>query len=155
MQRDVLCNMNTEVEFILSSEDANAPYSWEDVENIYTSNRETLYTFIEESLDAEEVREILEEFGEESLNDVEISDLQRYLEDAHRFETEPAEIFEWWRVSSWLCEKLEQHGECVIADYNIWGRCTSGQAILLDPVISEIAEEMEILDGMESDWGTK
>lgn len=54
------------------------------------------------------------------------------------------EIYEWWLVSGWLADQLREHGEhvpegdCV---QDVWGRTCSGQAILLDGVIREIAAE--------------
>ena len=66
------------------------------------------------------------------------------------------EALEHWAVSKWFGEQLQKHGEMVIFDFldfnAIWGRTTSGQAILLDNVVSEIAEEMEILEGMRNSW---
>ena len=72
-------------------------------------------------------------------------------------ESEPQEIFEWWIVSKWLAQKLSAKGEPVLEWGNnwYWGRTCSGQAILLDGVISEICEEMEILEGQRKDWGKK
>lgn len=69
-------------------------------------------------------------------------------------DTEPQEVYEWWIVSSWLGEKLKDHGEVVLERWGgwIWGRCTSGQAILLDDVISDICCEMGILEGQSYDW---
>ena len=65
-------------------------------------------------------------------------------------DTEPQEIYEYWLVTEWLGEKLRKHGEPVFERWGgwIWGRCCTGQAIMLDYVISEIAYGMEILDGM-------
>ncbi len=54
------------------------------------------------------------------------------------FEKEPLEH---WLVSSWLSQKLQEHGETVIEDFyglTIWCRCCSGQAIHCDWVIQEI-----------------
>ena len=65
------------------------------------------------------------------------------------------EVFEHWLVSNWLADKLEEHGEKVLRDFfglTVWCRCTTGQAILLDGVISRIAEEMEILEGQANEW---
>jgi hypothetical protein len=62
------------------------------------------------------------------------------------------EIYEWWICSDWLIEKLEAKGEPVIKHENLWGRTTTGQAILLDDVISEIAHDLEILEGMDNSW---
>lgn len=64
------------------------------------------------------------------------------------------EVYEWWFVTNWFAEKLAAHGEVVIRGYmhSVWGRCCTGQAILLDWVVGKIAEEMEILEGMDHDW---
>lgn len=67
-------------------------------------------------------------------------------------EEQNPEILEWWIVEPWLCEKLQEHGEAVIPDYNIWGRTCSGQSISMDGVISDICEELEILEGQKFDW---
>ena len=62
-------------------------------------------------------------------------------EDAFRDSGEDAqEIFEWWVVSDWLAKKLEERGEPILeyGQTTWWGRCTTGQAILLDGVITDI-----------------
>lgn len=53
-------------------------------------------------------------------------------------------VFEWWRVSDWLLEKLAKQGEPVLrTDYgDYWGRTCTGQAIALDHVIQEIHSEL-------------
>jgi len=53
------------------------------------------------------------------------------------------EIYEWWSVSDWLADKPESWNEIVLdyLDFKVWGRQTTGQAIILDSVIQEIAEE--------------
>ncbi len=50
------------------------------------------------------------------------------------------EIFEIWAVSPWLARQLDTRGEIVWewAGVSFWGRMTSGQAIYMDRVISEI-----------------
>lgn len=56
------------------------------------------------------------------------------------------EAFEHWIVSDWLAGKLEAAGEMVSHDIHgltIWGRCTTGQAILLDAVICGIYNDMD------------
>lgn len=74
-----------------------------------------------------------------------------YLDD------EPQEVYEWWMVTTWFGEKLKAHGEVVIELYGrtLWGRCCTGQAILLDYVVGRICEEMEILEGQAYDWSKK
>lgn len=53
------------------------------------------------------------------------------------------EVLEWWLVSDWLIERLEEKGEPILkTDYETWwGRTTSGQAIILDYVIEKIYDE--------------
>ncbi len=57
---------------------------------------------------------------------------------------EPQEIFEWWLVSPWLSRKLLLVGQPILDnDYGIWwGRCTTGQAIVMDYVIQEIYDDL-------------
>lgn len=64
------------------------------------------------------------------------------------------EVNEWWFITEYLAKKLEDKGEIVNYYFNtpLWGRCTTGQAILLDSVISKICEEMEILEGQKYEW---
>lgn len=65
------------------------------------------------------------------------------------------DIYEHWIISDWFAGKLEEHGELVLRDFfgmTVWGRTTSGQAILLDWIISAIAEDMEILEGQANEW---
>jgi len=72
-------------------------------------------------------------------------------------DSRPQEIFEWWIISEYLYRKLKGRGYCVLEWGNnyYWGRCTTGQAILLDYVISSICEEMEILEGQKYSWERK
>ena len=67
---------------------------------------------------------------------------------------EPQEIFEWYIVTEYLYRKLKEKNEPVIEWGNnyYWGRCCTGQAILLDCVISEICSDMEILEGQKNEW---
>ncbi len=67
------------------------------------------------------------------------------------------EAYEHWIVTEWLAEKLKARGEIVGEVYGltIWGRCATGQAISMDGIIGEIAEDMEILEGQKWDWSRK
>lgn len=67
---------------------------------------------------------------------------------------EITEIYEYWSVSSWLADKLKEKGQIIINEcgFCIWGRQTTGQAILLDYVISQICEDLEILEGQKNEW---
>lgn len=78
-------------------------------------------------------------------------DAQEHIDDDHAQESpEDIEIeerdngaFEHWIVSTWLYNRLEERGEIVgeLFGFKIWGRTCSGQAIALDSVIQDIAEE--------------
>ena len=50
------------------------------------------------------------------------------------------EVLEWWLVTPFLAEQLRAENEIVIAEHDCywWGRTTSGQAIYMDNVITEI-----------------
>jgi len=82
-----------------------------------------------------------------------IDDIENfYVEDEETGESEMQEVYQWFSVSEYLANKLSEKGEPIIRDENIWGRCTFGQAILLDHVITEICAEMEILQGQKYSW---
>ena len=51
---------------------------------------------------------------------------------------------EWWLVTPYMAELLKEKGEVILSDYDCywWGRTTSGQALCMDGVIQEIAEQM-------------
>lgn len=138
----------TEVAYILSRwGDSDAPFSYDDVQNYYVPYCEDCgrgySTFAETTDDEDETVYRCEDCGREYSED-EYDDLDK----------EPTEIYEWWAVSEFLAQKLLSHGESVIEGPLCWywGRGTSGQAILLDGVISRICEEMEILDEQPYSW---
>ena len=58
---------------------------------------------------------------------------------------EYSEIMEWWLVTPYMAELLKEKGEVILSDYDCywWGRTTSGQALYMDGVIQEIAEQMK------------
>lgn len=90
-----------------------------------------------------------------SLNDEELEELANEFNiDIDEERSTPHEIFEWWIISEYLYRKLKEKGYPVLEWGNnyYWGRCTTGQAILLDWIISSICEEMEILDGQKYSW---
>lgn len=88
----------------------------------------------------------------------ESSEIEQQIEELENLEFDNyPEVFEFWAVNPWFAEKLKNKGE-VIIEYGymrIWGRCCTGQAILLDNVISEIASGMQILENQTNDWGVK
>lgn len=57
--------------------------------------------------------------------------------------TSDEEVLEWWLVTPYLAQKLQQEGEIIVQEYgnSWWGRTTSGQAIRMDGVIRTICED--------------
>lgn len=53
------------------------------------------------------------------------------------------EVYEFWSITEWLGEKLEERGEIIFdyLDFTVWGRQCTGQAIKLDGIIQDIAKE--------------
>lgn len=69
-------------------------------------------------------------------------------------DTTTPEVCEWYAVSDWLGKKLGQHGEIVIDTWGkaYWGRQSTGQSIICDSVIEQIAYDLEILEGQTHSW---
>ena len=61
-------------------------------------------------------------------------------------EPEYIEIFEYYFVSEWLAEKLEQLKEPILRsdmlDFPVWGRTCTGQMIILDGTFQTIASNL-------------
>lgn len=160
--KHVYANVGTMVENILKydSEGGEAIFSYDDIENLYSYPEHTIYiadrVLSFEGGSEEDLNTFKKEF--EALKE-ELEDFYQYeeqFEDAvielESLEAESQEIFEWWIVSNYLIEKLAALGHPVLKHENIWGRCTTGQAILLDYAISQICAEMDILDGQSNSW---
>ena len=148
VNREVMACMTSEVEYILQSgfENSNSPFTIDDIENYYIKvcpECGDTYGFTD---DENEEGEII--YKCESCNH-EVSE-----DDYDDLDTEPQEVYEWWAVTNWFGEKLRAHDEVVIECYDktYWGRCSCGQAIMLDGIISKICKGMEILEGQKFDW---
>lgn len=148
VRNEVFGCFTTEVEYILSKWDyQNAPFTYDDAEHFYSPFCEDCglgYTnFSKSANDEGDVIFICDDCGRE------------YSQDEYDgLDTQPAEIYEWWAVSSFFAKKLSEHGQCVIDGpcVHYWGRQGTGQAILLDYVVSQICSEMGILDGQKYSW---
>ncbi|KKL18594.1 hypothetical protein LCGC14_2473960 [marine sediment metagenome] len=87
---------------------------------------------------------LIEHLGETGYDEPEdkedISDWRDVVND----HAEATEVYEWWPVSSWLCEELREIGEPVI-DNNYgywWGRTCTGQPIMMDGTLQDIAKKI-------------
>jgi len=165
VDKHIFACMTTLVEYVLakSYEDPDAPFSNEEIENAayfkdengmeYSQDeKDEQLDLWQEELDGIKVLLELDEENEEYLQ------VEESLEDKiHNLETadeQYSEIYEWWLCSHWLSKRLEEYSQVIIRDgsNSYWGRCTTGQAILLDLVISRICFDMEILEGQSNEW---
>lgn len=100
--------------------------------------------------------EISEETNKENQVDIDarIAELESYLPGIENARGEQQKIYEWMHVSNWLHDRLREKGIPVWNDNRVyvWGRTSTGQAILFDDVVSEICNDMEILEGQKNEW---
>lgn len=176
--REIKACVSNLVEFVLNTGSNgdmmvnDAPFTTDDIANMYfypehigTYAKFKGGTEEEKDKETERLQDLIslhndlmnDESGEETdnqgLEDIN-EKIQSEIEELENLNQESKEIYEWYVVSNYLGEKLEKKGEPTINDgyTTYWGRTTSGQAILLDHVISEICSDMEILDGQKSSW---
>lgn len=165
VDREVICLFSYPFEACLKagSDGVEDMPSYDEIENLYTYPEYrgkhidfrggTSNKYEAEIKHWEELRDSYMDDGATKTGNEIHKDLHEFIE----LETEPQEIYEWWIVTDYLYEKLKEHGEPVIEWQNlyIWGRTTTGQAILLDSVITKICSEMEILEGQRYTWAEK
>ena len=146
VEREVKACFSYEMEAILkvSFESKTDLPSWEDVENLYEYN----------CPNCGQGYQTIGDFGQNTENRCEFHCPSCQADFDTEPENEPQEIFEWWIVTGYLYHKLKKKGEPVLEWGNnwYWGRTTTGQAILLDGVITSICRDMEILDGQANSW---
>jgi len=155
VQREVYACISDMAEYLFGY-DGDKYADWDEWENLY----------ITRCPECGEVVDEWKEVDETDVEHIESDDIANGYMDygvkcphcgaIHEEEPEPErqEIYEYWIVSSWLGEKLREKGEPVLERGGgwIWGRTCTGQAILLDDVISEICYDMEILEGQSREW---
>ena len=148
----VYCNVNSLVEPFLNSDFVpDAPFDIDDIENYFVypqsngcegGTEEQLNEYISNlEIVVGDLLDRLLEFNED-LDESNVSELETEIEELKELEPEPQEIYEWWAVSDFLYRKLKDLGEPVLdaGSCLLWGRTTTGQAILLDYCISQICE---------------
>jgi len=146
VRNEVHCNVSQFVEFVLKNEHAdpqNAPLSLEDFENLETYpeyfGKHVRFpggTYEQLKAEYERVEDMQGPF--QSAKEDELDELEK-------LDPEPQEIFEYWLISSRLAEDLRDKGEpvAILSGLHVWGRTCTGQAISMDPVISEIYQELK------------
>ena len=170
----IYCNVNSLVEYCLKNgfEDRESPVNYDELENLYYLDRENIVydilrdfgkkedEFTTYSNDADTYNRRVKTSGdfEVFLNSLNEEEFKTFCDDFdYECEEQMTEVYEWWAVSSYLYDKLKENGQvvCDAGSCYIWGRATTGQAILLDGVISRICDGMEILDGQSHSWAKK
>lgn len=100
--------------------------------------------------------EITEETNKVNQADIDerIAELESSLPGIENARAETQDICEWIHVSNWLHDRLREKGYPVWNDGTVyvWGRTSTGQAVFFDDVISEICNDMEILEGQKDEW---
>ncbi len=174
IDREVYCNVGTLAEYVLSTSELadNPPFSIDDIENYYyLPTEDIIYNALK---DWDEKEEDFKMYANDPdtynrrvktsgdfevfLKSLDDDDLKTFCDDfEYEYEDQAHEIFEWWAVSSYLFDKLKAEGYPVVecGTLYIWGRTTTGQAILLDGVITRICADMEILEGQSNSWAKK
>jgi hypothetical protein len=141
IENEILCCDSSLVDALLQLETPVLHgFTWENVENTLPDP------------DDWDLAECVEYCSDMGIDDADTygmaEDDDDYLEawrDQVRDNAEPAEVFEWWRVSSWLCGQMRAMGEPVLDnDYGYWwGRKTTGQAIIADGILQRIVQRNE------------
>lgn len=148
---EVLWNQSYLVDSILAADDLSACragqigghhepllFGWDDISGLLPVPEDMsigeLIAWCEDMGHGDESKELIEA---EAMDEDELRD---ELETIVNDNAEPAEVYEWWLVSSWLSGQLENAGEVTLDSCGChwWGRCTTGQAILLDGVMQDI-----------------
>jgi len=129
------------VDMLREQDDDGLPgFQIDDIENLLPDPEE---------MDAAEMRTYVEDRGGDLPDAPDLpgdrgDDDPNYLDalrDAVRDCAEPVEVFEWWRVSRWLCDHLRAIGEPVIDNGfgRWWGRTCTGQAVIMDGTLQRVA----------------
>jgi hypothetical protein len=165
--KHVFCNVGSLVEFCIQNVDGDSPVQYDDIENLYSypeynGEYARFDGGSEEQRDEEVERlrdlqsDLFDQITPETEEEIEAKReaIENEISDLENLDSEPAEIFEWWAVSDFLYRKLKENGYCVVdaGSCYVWGRTTTGQAILLDYVITKICADMGILEGQENEW---
>lgn len=116
--------------------DPEAKWKYEGCETLFDDEDDAREASIEANLDAIR-KKVLDKVNEEETW-AEVCGL-------HHLEPNIDEVYEHWIVSDWFGRKLREKGEIVddLCGLTIWGRCCSGQAIYIDPVVEQIVEDLE------------
>lgn len=165
VDKHIYACMTTMVEYVLakSYDDTEAPFSNEEIDNLvyFEDANGNEYSQDEKDEQLEKWQDELDAvkllLESDSENEEYLKSEESLEEQIYNLETADEqynEIYEWWVCSHWVSTKLAAYGQTILHDGNnsYWGRCNTGQAILLDLVISRICADIEILEGQKNAW---
>lgn len=121
--------------------DLGEGFSYDVIRNLYKDPSEW---------DVDECREYISDNGLDLPPSDSDADADEYLDELREVCTEyaqenPAAVYEWYLVDSWLCRQLHEIGEVTIDNGygHFWGRTCTGQALIMDGTLQEIAARFE------------
>ncbi|NDU99225.1 hypothetical protein [Spirosoma terrae] len=155
IEREILCHDTMLIEAALNlPEQEESPFieafNHENIENWYNISPDWINNYLTDAQRAALAKagySTMEDFSDYYEDcDVKLTKKEtKLLDDLHHEwkyrDSETLDIFEWYRVTQWLAEKLMDNGQPVLCnDYGYWwGRTCTGQAIILDGTIQQIA----------------
>jgi len=155
IEREVLTCQSSLVEELINKE----IFQLEEIENFYKDNTKQIEKIEKLEEEKEKLEDQLKIYKENKQEEEifqleEIEKIESEIEELEEEEEDPQEIFEWWLITEWLAQKLREKQEPILEnEYGIWwGRTCTGQAILLDSVITEICSDLQILEGQKHEW---
>ncbi len=139
IQQDVLACQTGLVEDCLKSN----LMEWENVENLY------------EQVCPECGEEPTKHDGGTELEDAWSCECGWHSGEGGEPDSNPREVLEWWLVSSFLAPHLTSMGEVTLTDgqSNWWGRCCSGQSMVLDGLFQALCAERDVRIAQPSETG--
>lgn len=131
-EQDVLACQSALVDDLLKTDMDG--FGIDDLENLYPDPDGWTY---------EQCKEYASDHGIDLPDDDDEADIEDYYS-AIRDQAEPNEVYEWWLVTDYLAEQLDAIGEPLIRNGygNWWGRTCTGQSMMLDGTLQQIARNM-------------
>lgn len=142
-ENDILARQSSLVSDLLSED--REGFTVDDIENLYPDPSDWTARHCREWIDDNLDGSI--DYPDEESEGEEQGYLSRDVNDWRdvvRDNTEPSEPLEWWLVTASLADDLDSIGEPLIRNGygNWWGRTCSGQSIMLDGTLQQIAKNI-------------
>lgn len=138
IEQDIFCCDSMLIDALLADDIVwNDCFSIDQIENYFDDSIDAIEEFLtyDSQLSPDEWRDLS-------------FDQRKTFAHQHGFDPQPNEIYEWWRVSSRLADDLIAASQPVLRNCygNWWGRCVTGQCIILDGTLQRIVERWNLFD---------